>query len=476
MAVHGVNAGGRALARAGYQPVRLDAGDVIAAARRATGLDDFGGEEFREPLRRVVDGCEREARLTAIGRIAARSDIVSLLANRLRLVEDRKRHPAIAGEAIRRPLFILGLPRTGSTLLHHLLARDPRARVAQAWEVMFPSPPPSARSYADDPRIARSERQLRWFGALAPEFKVIHPLGARLALECIAITAPTFLSPRFHTTYRLPSYQAWLETQDLGPAYAFHRQVLQHLQWQSPAGWWVLKAPSHLHSLDALFETYPDARIVQTHRDPAAVLGSVASLTAVLHGAFASRIDRAEIGREVSHRWAAGLERGVEFRGRNPHLGARFLDVHYRELQRDPLAVVRRVYEHAESDDDRRGRGAHVPASRRSRPRAPRPAPLCARDLLPRSGPPRRAVRGVPGALRDRARGEGPGWLISDRGGRERRARYGSAWASWRRSSWASRDLLAPRTVTGCDTTSGCEPRTPTRSPACTTIGAFPSG
>jgi hypothetical protein len=366
-----VNAGGRALARAGYQPVRLDADELLAAARRATGLDDFGGEAFVGPLRRVLDGCRTEAGLTAVGRLAARGDVAALLANRLRLVEDRKRHPTIAAEEIRRPVFILGLPRTGSTLLHHLLASDARARAAQAWEVMFPSPPPAAASYGDDARIARAEHRLRWFDALAPGFRAIHRLGAQLPLECIAITAPTFLSPRFHTTYRLPTYQAWLETQDLRPAYAFHRQVLQHLQWRTPGGWWVLKAPSHLHSLPELFDAYPDAVIVQTHRDPAAVLGSVASLTAVLHGAFAAQVRRAEIGQEVSRRWALGLERGIEFRRRHPGLEARFLDVHYRDLARDPLAAARRVYAHAglafTAEAEARMRG-HLAADRRARP------------------------------------------------------------------------------------------------------------
>lgn len=347
LAIQGVNAGGRALARVGCRPVRLDSADVLDAARREAGLEDLGEDSFRDPLQRVLAGCEAEARLTAIGRIAARRDVVSLLANRLRLVEDRKRHPGIAGERIRRPLFILGLPRTGSTLLHHLLAQDPRVRVAQAWEVMFPSPPPAASSYADDPRIAQAARRLRWFDALAPGFKAIHPLGPRLALECIAITSPTFLSPRFHTTYRLPTYQAWLETQDLSAAYAFHRRVLQHLQWRAPGDPWILKAPSHLHSLRALFETYPDAVIVQTHRDPVAVLGSVASLTAALQGAFAAPVDRVEIGREVARRWARGLEHGMEFRRSGAGLTDRFLDVHYHDLVRDPLAVVRRVYTHA---------------------------------------------------------------------------------------------------------------------------------
>lgn len=346
--VRTTNGAGAMLKRAGLPLVSFDERGLLDAARRATGLDDLGDDGFREPLQVVLQGLETEARLTLVGRIAARQDVIGLLANRLRLEEDGKRHPEIGAQEVPHPLFIVGLPRTGSTLLHHLLAQDPDSRVAQAWEVMFPSPPPEAGSYGTDPRIAKAARQLAWFDALTPEFKAIHPLGAQLALECIAIMSPTFLSPRFHTTYHVPTYQEWLERQDLRPAYRFHRRFLQQLQWRAPARRWVLKAPSHLFAFDALLETYPDARIVQTHRDPVTVLASVASLTAVLQRAFTDEIDPLEIGQEVSRRWTNGLDRAMQLRrsGRVP--AERFVDVHYHELVRDPLAVVRRIYAHFE--------------------------------------------------------------------------------------------------------------------------------
>ena len=346
--VRSTNAAGSMLRRAGLPLVSLDEESLLDAARRATGLDDLGGDGFREPFRMVLQGLEAEARLTLVGRIAARQDLIGLLANRLRLEEDGKRHPEIGAQEVPQPLFIVGLPRTGSTLLHHLLAQDPGSRVAQAWEVMFPSPPPEAGSYRTDPRIARAARQLEWFDALTPEFKAIHPLGAQLALECIAIMSPTFLSPRFHTTYHVPTYQEWLERQDLRPAYRFHRRFLQQLQWRVPARRWVLKAPSHLFAFDALLEAYPDARIVQTHRDPVTVLASVASLTAVLQRAFTDDLDPLEIGHEVTRRWTNGLDRAMRLRrsGRVP--AERFVDVHYHEMVRDPMAVVRRIYAHFE--------------------------------------------------------------------------------------------------------------------------------
>jgi hypothetical protein len=340
------NAAGRTLRHLGRQPIRLDERSLLETACRETRLDDFGDEGFREPLRLILRGLETEARLTTLGRLVARRDLIGLLTNRLRLVEDRKRHPAIGEERVRRPLFIIGLPRTGTTLLHHLVAQDPASRVAQAWEVMAPSPPPARMSYATDPRIAQAERKLRWLDWLAPDFKTIHPLGAQLAIECIAILSHSFLSSRFHTTYRLPSYQAWLKEQDLVPAYTLHRRFLQHLQWRVPAERWVLKAPAHFYALDALFTTYPDAHVVQTHRDPRPVLGSVASLTLVLQQAFAERLDLGEIGLEVMRSWSDGLANAMRFRSEGGVPNERFFDVRYQELVRDPIGTIRKMYGH----------------------------------------------------------------------------------------------------------------------------------
>ena len=341
--LRGLNLAGVALARAGLRPVSLDEGRLLEAACRETGIPRFEDEGFREPLRIFLRALEGEGRLTLLGRIAARTDVTGLLATRLRLDRDRARHPGIAQEVIRRPLFVVGLPRTGSTLLHHLLAQDPAGRVARAWEVMEPSPPPEHGGAHRDPRVGRAARRLAWFERIAPEFKRIHPLGADLPLECIEVMSASFVSPRFHTTYRVPSYQAWLAGTDPHPAYEFHHRFLQHLQWRAPAGHWVLKAPSHVFGLEALFRTYPDAFVVQTHRDPLTVLASVASLTLVLQAAFTDHLDPMEIGAEVTQRWSNGLERAMQAR-LDPRVNERFADVRYEELLRDPMAVVRRIY------------------------------------------------------------------------------------------------------------------------------------
>jgi Sulfotransferase family len=339
-----LNAAERSLGRMGVRSVTLDERTLLEAACRQAALQDFGDGEFRAALRVLLQDYETEAHLTLLGRFVARRDTVSLLAHRLQIQEDRRRHPAIGDERIDRPLVIMGLPRTGSTLLHHLLAQDPANRVAQAWEVMAPSPPPEGEDHTADPRIDQVARDLRWLDRLAPAFKTIHPLGARLPLECMAIMSHSFLSQRFHTMYRVPNYQAWLGRQDLRPAYHFHRRFLQHLQYRRPGRRWILKAPSHAHGVDALCETYPDAVVVQTHRDPVAVLSSVASLTAVLRGAFSDHVDLSEIGSEVAQHWSDGLERLFHSRADRGFGSERFFDVHYRELVEDPLATVRRLY------------------------------------------------------------------------------------------------------------------------------------
>jgi Sulfotransferase family len=343
--IRAANTAGRYLERIGVGRVKLDEPSLLDAARRRTGLGDFDGDEFREPLRLLLEGLETEARLTPLGRLVARGDLLGLLENRLRLAEDRKRHPGIVEQHIDRPFFIIGLPRTGTTLLHHLISQDPASRAARTWEVMAPSPPP-ADDDDTDPRIADAARKLRWLDRLAPDFKAIHPVGAKLAIECIAILSHSFLSSRFHTTYRIPTYQAWLKTQDMRPAYAYHRRFLQQLQWRTRASRWVLKAPAHFYALDALLAVYPDALIVQTHRDPRTVLGSVASLTLALQSAFAEPLDLAEIGQEVVQSWTEGLARAMRVRHDGSIPASRFFDVRYSELLHDPIGTVRQIYAH----------------------------------------------------------------------------------------------------------------------------------
>jgi hypothetical protein len=332
--------------RTGIPLVRLEDTLLLEEARRRTHLEDFGDDAFRDPLRRVLAAYDNDAALTLLGRIAARQDTLRLLSNRLRMQDDRRRHPEIGAEEVRQPIFVTGLPRTGTTLLHLLLAQDPAHRAPLNWESMFPSPPPERARHQRDARIAMAERQIRWFHRLNPEFRKIHPVGARLPEECLIITSHSFRSFQFETSHHVPSYQLWLEASDLRPSYEEHRRFLQHLQWHCRADRWVLKAPAHLYGFDAIFSVYPDARVVLTHREPLEVVASMASLHAVLRSTFSDGVDPVAVGAEVTQRWAEGMRRALEVRDSGRVDERQFLDVHYVDLVRDPIGTVKRIYAH----------------------------------------------------------------------------------------------------------------------------------
>jgi hypothetical protein len=334
----------RCLDGPGRRFISLDVDHVLAAGRRRGGGRDFQDTTFLEALGHLVRALATEARLNVLGRIVARETVVNHLATRLHLEADRRRHREIAAEPIQRPIVITGLPRSGSTLLHKLLAQDPANRVPQTWEMLDPSPPPERGTYDHDPRIASAERNLRWFHRLVPEFKAIHAVGARMPEECVVILSHSFLSSQFCSMYSVPSYQAWVRGQDLVPAYQLHRRVLQQLQWRCPGDRWVLKAPAHLPALRELSAVYPDAAVIMTHREPLEVLPSEASLHTVLRRAFSDAIDPGVVGREITELTADELRVGLRARDDGCAPPERFFDVRYRDLVRDPLAMVRRIY------------------------------------------------------------------------------------------------------------------------------------
>lgn len=341
-----LNAAGRVAERLGFPAAALDEASLIEAARKETGLDDFGSEGFRRGLCTLIEGLEREARLTPLGRMGARREIVTHLANRLRILDYRRRHPEVAAGEIRQPLFVLGLPRTGSTLLFGLLAQDPAHRSPESWEVFFPCPPPEAATYQSDPRIAETEERLDVLRRIVPGFEAIHPIGARLPQECLLMHALEFHSLLFEATYTVPSYQRWVEQQDMRPTYQLQRAFLQHLQSRLPAKRWVLKSPAHLMALDALLEVFPDALIVQTHRDPVEVMGSASSLHCALRGASSDAIDPHAVGRDQIDLWSRVLSRAIAVRDRDAGQASRFFDVHYPDLVADPVECVRGIYSH----------------------------------------------------------------------------------------------------------------------------------
>ncbi len=319
----------------------LRAVDTIETAKRRCGLDDFGGGDFFEGLSRLLDSCQREAQLNLIGRIVLRADLIRLLCSRLFIQRDRKVYPSVVRQEIREPLFIVGLPRSGTTILHSLLAADPEHRVPLTWEVMTPSPP--ARDN-EKRRIQRAIGSCNCFNWLAPTFRHVHPVGAELPQECVSLMSPTFMSDQFDAMYYVPSYRAWFFRQDLQPAYEYHRRFLQHLQVRRNARRWVLKAPTHMFALPSLLAVYPDALFVQTHRAPLDAMASVSSLITILRRVFSDAVDPLTVCREAIDYWSKTLDRFLQERDR---LAAhRTCDVSYVEIRRDPLMVVRRIYAH----------------------------------------------------------------------------------------------------------------------------------
>src|SRR5438552_7280120 len=319
----------------------LRAVDLIETSKRRCGLDNFGGGDFFEGLSRLLDSCHRESRLNLIGKIALRTDLMRTLCSRLFMHRDRQLYPGIARQEIREPLFIVGLPRSGTTLLHTLLAADPEHRAPLTWEVMTPSPPTRENEKRRIQRATQSCNCLNW---LAPTFRHVHAVGAELPQECVGLMTATFLSDQFDTMYYVPSYRAWFFLQDLRPVYEYHRRFLQHLNFRRPAHRWILKAPTHMFAMPALLSVYPDALFVQTHRTPVDAMASVSSLVTILRSAFSDNVDASAACREAIHYWSETM--GKFLRERDRLAGDRIYDLEYDAICRDPMAAVRQIYEH----------------------------------------------------------------------------------------------------------------------------------
>ncbi|HZS37448.1 MAG TPA: sulfotransferase [Polyangia bacterium] len=339
----------RALAALLRGPLRtsLDERSLFRAAERKCGLTDFGEPSFREPLARLLAAVEDEASLHPIGRLITRTRLVAALCTRARLEALFARHPEIAREPVARPIVILGLPRTGTTLLHRLLASDPRIRALASWEALAPAPldGPNERQR----RIAAAVRAEKALAYMAPDFFAVHPIAALAPEEDVLLLDLAFRSTVAESTLRVPSFAAWLEEQDQSPAYRYLARALQALQWQrrpdGAHGGWVLKTPHHMEWIDELDAVFPDALFVWTHRDPAEVVPSFCSMIAHGRGVFSDVVDPHEIGASWLRKGARMMDRAMDARAR---LGERrFVDVRYRELMKDPIGVTRAIEERA---------------------------------------------------------------------------------------------------------------------------------
>lgn len=324
---------------------RLHKQRLLDQAATAAGGDDLGAPEWEEGLDLLLDGLRGEAALHEIGVEVAATEVVAYLANRIGITAWRQAHPAVAAASVERPIFIVGQPRTGTTILHDLLGQDPSLRAPLTWEVDRPLPPPVPAGRATDPRIAEVQADIDLTDTLIPGFTSFHPMGARLAQECVRITGCDFRSMIFPIQYRVPTYNQWLlHEADLGSAYRWHRQFLQHLQGDLPTDRWLLKSPAHLWHLDDLAAEYPDAVIVQTHRDPLKVIASTSALATHLRRMTTDAPDIAEVAAAYAEDIFLGLERGMDSRARSVILPERIVDVHFLAFVADPIATVRQIY------------------------------------------------------------------------------------------------------------------------------------
>lgn len=332
--------------RAGLSFGVLDVDGIVDAARRRTGLSELGDEGFLEPMRRLFAEAVPSA-ITPLARLMMRQGAVSAVANRLRIQDYVRRYPDVLDVPVERPIFVLGFPRTGTTLLQDLLALSPECRELRFWELLCPAPVHA------DPDTDQSRRRLSARAVVAaayfvaPEQRVIHQLGVDTPEECWLLFQNRFSALNNDLASGFTGFGEWLLTQELRPAYEDYRRQLQVLLHQRKGpGRLVLKCPEHLWFLDPLLQVFPDARIVWTHRDPVDSVASYCSLSSLQIRNMWGVVDARRVGENISHRFAQGVERAMAARDRHP--GARFVDVRFDELAADPRAVFERVREAVE--------------------------------------------------------------------------------------------------------------------------------
>jgi hypothetical protein len=327
----------------------FDVRALLDDARAVDGLSDFGDESYREPLERLLWSLEHEADLNEVGRGVLRQRLVDILSTRLRVEAYFERYPEILEERIVEPLVIVGLPRTGTTMLHRTIAADPRMYAPLWYEVRFPCPALDWDfTLGGDGRIEEAKAEVAAMVAANPELMAIHPMDATGPDEDIMLLEQSFYSFNMQAFANIPAFDDWIQRQDHAPGYRYFRRLLQFLQWQKkrsgqPGERWVLKAPHHLHFMDLVFEVFPDARVVQSHRDPVETIPSLASLIAAVWVIYSDSADPREVGRRWADKFARGMAHTMAVR---EIMGdERFLDLWFRDTVSQPLGEIRRIYD-----------------------------------------------------------------------------------------------------------------------------------
>ncbi|WP_370949103.1 sulfotransferase [Amycolatopsis sp. cg5] len=318
--------------------------DLHASATKITGLDDFGDDEYLEGLEVLLESYARDEQLTPLGYRVHRSFLRGALVGRLLSEAAWHRHPEHADVPIERPIFVTGLPRTGTTALHRLLAADPLHQGLEVWLAEVPQPRPPRDKWAADPVFQHIQAGYEQHHIDHPEFMGVHAMSADQIEECWQLLRQSMKSLSYECLAHLPTYSKWLDGQDWTGAYRRHRRNLQLIGLPDAGKRWVLKNPSHLFALDALLEVYPDALIVQTHREPSTIIASVCSLNEQASAGWSDRFRGAVVGQDQVDTWSRGLDRFTAERAR--HDQSQFFDVDYREFVADPLGTAAGVYRH----------------------------------------------------------------------------------------------------------------------------------
>lgn len=350
-ALRPVDAAEHHLRRLGWGLREIDPERVLRRVLRSVDVGPSLDDAFVEALEVLVASVNANPDIKLTGRWAFRAYLAHRVANRLRIDATLRAYPEILDEPITRPIFIVGLPRTGTTLLHQLLAGDERLRAPRMWEMEYPCARFGAGQNPAERRFRSVDAKCRFFKTIAPRFPALHQVDAALPEECVYLFANDLMSDLFNTAWQLPEYARWLSRQDLEPLYLRHKQQLQMLQYGVGTARWVLKSPSHLRALRPLARTYPDAFVIQTYRDPARVAASNASLFSLAWSLTQYNVRPEEIGPPMLAMLRALIKRSARDRSRiEARSGSRirFMDVAYEDLVRDPLSVLRGIYRHCQ--------------------------------------------------------------------------------------------------------------------------------
>lgn len=347
--------------------------DIVAAAVRTTGLTDMGGDSHEEGLRTLVeDLASPEAGLTPLGNYFQRSEVKGALVGRLLTQARFTEHPEHADVPIERPVFVMGLPRTGTTALHRLLHADPMAQGLEMWITQYPQPRPPRDTWASDPIFNAMQQAFSAHHVESPEFMGIHYMDATTVEECWRLLRQTGKSNSYESLANVPRYTAWLAEQDWTDAYARHKQNLQLVGLNDQEKRWVLKNPSHMTALDALMTVYPDALVVYTHRDPVVCIASSCSLSAETTVGHSTTFVGDVIGRTQLDLWSRAYHAFHDARPKYDQ--AQFVDVAFKDLVSDPLGTMRGVYERFALDWTPEAEQAITEIDRESRSGAAKPS------------------------------------------------------------------------------------------------------